>query len=114
MDLDLGPDSGRLRLKGKRVDLPGSWLVRARKGGDRIRVLPTGPRHKLKQLFQSSFVPPWLRPGIPVLVWDNEPVALGDWVIAHRFQVWLNENDLELKWQPADPVLARIRMDCQR
>ena len=27
---------------------------------------------------------------------------------------WLYENDLKYKWQPADPVLARLRMDCQR
>jgi tRNA(Ile)-lysidine synthase len=114
MDLDIGPDSGRLSLKGGPVDLPGSWLVRARKGGDRIRMLPNGPSHKLKKLFQSSFIPPWLRPGIPVLVWDDEPVALGDWIIGHRLQAWLYENDLKLKWQPADPVLARLRMDCQR
>lgn len=114
MELDLGPDSGRLRLEGKPVTLPGSWRVRARKGGDRIRVLPNGPSHKLKQLFQSSFIPPWLRPGIPVMVWDNEPVALGDWVLGHRLNAWLYENDLKLKWQPADPVLARLRMDCQR
>ncbi len=114
MELDIGPDAGRLRLKGNPVELPDSWVVRARKGGDRIKVLPNGPSHKLKQLFQSSFIPPWLRAGIPVLVWDNEPVALGDWVIGHRLQAWLYENDLKLKWQPADPVLARLRMDCQR
>jgi tRNA(Ile)-lysidine synthase len=114
MELDIGPDAGRLRLKGNPVDLPDSWLVRARQGGDRIRVLPNGPSHKLKQLFQASFIPPWLRPGIPVLVWDNEPVALGDWVISHRLKAWLYDNDLKLKWQPADPVLARLRMDCQR
>jgi tRNA(Ile)-lysidine synthase len=114
MEVDLGSDSGQLGLKGKPVDIPGSWVVRERNSGDRIRMLPNGPSHKLKQLFQSAFIPPWLRPGIPVLAWDDEPVALGDWVIGHRLQAWLYENDLKFKWQPADPVLARLRMDCQR
>jgi tRNA(Ile)-lysidine synthase len=114
MEIDLGPDSGSLHLKGTPVDIPENWQVRSRKSGDRIRVLPNGPSHKLKQLFQSAFVPPWLRTGIPILVWDEEPVALGDWVIGNRMQAWLYENDLKYKWQPADPVLARLRMDCQR
>lgn len=114
MDVDLGLDSGTLRLAGKPVPTPVGWLVRARQEGDRIRLLPNGPSHKIKQFFQSAFVPPWLRPGIPVLEWDGEPVALGDWVIGHRLQNWLFENDLKLRWRPADAVLARVRSDCQR
>lgn len=114
MKVDLGPDLGRLLLKGKNVEIPSAWQVRSRDSRDKIRVRPEGPRRKLKQLFQSALIPPWLRPGIPVLVWDDEPVAVGDWVIAHRLQTWLYQNDLKLKWQPADPILARLRMDCQR
>lgn len=114
MHVDLGEDTGRLHLKGKAAEIPGSWQVRSRSSGDRIRVRPNGPSRKLKQLFQSALIPPWLRPGIPVLVWDDEPVALGDWVIGQRLQAWLYENDLKLKWQPGDPVLARLRIDCQR
>ncbi|MDH3941916.1 MAG: tRNA lysidine(34) synthetase TilS, partial [Xanthomonadales bacterium] len=114
MKVDLGPDLGRLLLKGKSAEIPSAWQVRSRESRDKIRVRPEGPRLKLKQLFQSALIPPWLRPGIPVLVWDDEPVAVGDWVIAHRLQTWLYQNDLKLKWQPADPILARLRMDCQR
>jgi tRNA(Ile)-lysidine synthase len=114
MELELGPDSGCLRLSGKAVAIPALWRVRARQDGDRIRLLPNGPSHKVKQFFQSAFVPPWLRPGVPVLEWDGEPVALGDWVIGHRLQGWLFENDLDYQWRPADPVLARVRSDCQR
>jgi tRNA(Ile)-lysidine synthase len=114
MDVDLGPDSGSLHLIGDTVPIPGSWRVRARKEGDRIRLLPNGPSHKIKQFFQSAFVPPWLRPGIPVLEWNGEPVALGDWVFGHSLQKWLFENDLEYQWRPADSVLDRVRSDCQR
>jgi len=114
MKVELGPDSGVLRLVGEPASIPASWKVRARKGGDRIRLLPHGPSHKLKQLFQAALIPPWLRSGIPVLEWDGEPVALGDWVIGHRLQNWLFDKNLKLQWRPTDPVLGRVRTDCQR
>ena len=113
MELDLGPESGYLRLAGNPVSIPDGWTVSARKAGDRIRTVEGGPSRKLKYYFQTSAVPPWLRQGIPVLCWDGEPVALGDWMFGHRLQWWLMENDLELTWQPRDPVLARVRADCQ-
>ena len=43
----------------------------------------------------------------------NLMYPLGDWMIGHRMQWWLMENDLELTWQPRDPVLARVRADSQ-
>ena len=62
----------------------------------------------------KSAVPPWLRRGIPVLEWAGEPVALGDWILGHRLQEWLLDKGLEYHWNPADPVLGRVRADCQR
>ncbi len=114
MELDLGPDSGSLALVGKATPIPAGWVVGERKAGDRMRMMPHGSSRKLKHFFQSASIPPWLRPGIPVLHWDGEPVALGDWVFGHRLQVWLMENNLEYVWQPSDPVLVRVRADCQR
>ena len=66
------------------------------------------------ELLQEAGVPPWLRLGIPVLYWDDEPAALGDWVLGHRLQWWLTENELELEWKPADSVLSRVRKECQQ
>lgn len=114
MKLDIGPDSGTLRLTGEPKPIPRGWKVRARKAGDRIRLAPQGPSYKLKQFFRSAMIPPWLRSGVPVLEWDDEPAALGDWIIGHKLQNWLSENDLEYQWRPADPVLGRVRTDCQR
>jgi tRNA(Ile)-lysidine synthase len=113
MKLEIGPDSGWLRLVGESTTIPASWKVRARQSGDRIRPLPDGPSRKLKQFFRSATIPPWLRPGIPVLEWDGEPVALGDWIMGHRLQNWLLENNLKYQWRPSDPVLGRVRSDCQ-
>lgn len=113
MKVGLGPDSGSYRLHGKKTEIPPGWRVGAREAGDRIRTYESGPSRKLKQFFQTASIPPWLRLGIPVLYWDDEAVALGDWVIGHRLQWWLMENGLELEWKPADHVLARVRRDCQ-
>jgi len=113
MKLDIGPDSGSLRLVGDPTPIPACWKVRARKSGDRIRPVLHGPSRKLKQFFRSAMIPPWLRSGIPVLEWEGEPVALGDWVIGHRLQAWLFENDLKYQWCPSDPVFGRVRTDCQ-
>ena len=113
MEIDLGPDSGLYQLSGARTELPKGWRVGPRAAGGRIRLVEDGPSRKLKQFFQSSSIPPWLRLGIPVLYWDDEPVALGDWVLGHRLQWWLAENDLELEWKPADSVLTRVREECQ-
>ena len=79
-----------------------------RKPGDRIRPLEDGPSQKIKQFFQLTSIPPWLRASIPVLDWDGEAVALGDWVLGHRLREWLLENDLDYQWQPDDSVLARL------
>ena len=113
MTLDLGPDTGVLRLSGDAVPIPEGWLVRSREGDDRIRPMPNGPSRKIKHFYQSASIPPWLRPGIPILEWEGEPVALGDWVLGNRLQIWLVENNLEYSWQPGDPVLSRLRSDCQ-
>ena len=114
MQLDLGPDSGLLVLRGEPTAIPPGWTVRARRPGDRIRPHPRGSSQKLKHFFQAAAVPPWLRPGVPVLEWDGEPAALGDWVLDHRLRDWLLERGLEYCWEPNDPVLARLRSDCQR
>jgi tRNA(Ile)-lysidine synthase len=113
MTIDLGPDSGRLVLRGEPASLPGGWVARARKSGDRIRSVPHGPSRKIKHFFQAASIPPWLRAGIPVLEWDGEPVALGDWVVSHRLRQWLAEKGLEYRWEPSDPVLVRLRTDCR-
>jgi tRNA(Ile)-lysidine synthase len=114
MQLDLGPDSGSLVLSGSATEIPAGWRVAPRRSGARIRPIEQGPSRKLKHFFQSASIPPWLRDGVPVLYWDDEPVALGDWVVGHRLLWWLTENDLEYRWQPRDPVLVRLREDCQR
>ncbi|HET6593275.1 MAG TPA: tRNA lysidine(34) synthetase TilS [Xanthomonadales bacterium] len=112
--LELGADSGLLLLRGEPATIPPGWRVRSRQPGDRIRMRAEGGSQKLKHFFQAASVPPWLRPGIPVLEWDGEPVALGDWIIGHRLHEWLLEHRVRYCWEPADPLLARVHSDCRR
>lgn len=114
MELDVGPESGRLRLVGDPAPIPASWKVRARQAGDRIRLVENGPSQKIKHFFQLTSIPTWLRPGIPILEWDGEAVALGDWVLGHRLQEWLIKNGLDYQWEPNDNVLARLHAESQR
>lgn len=108
----LGEDAGHYRLAGPAVPLPPNWKVSPRRPGARLRPERDGPSRKLKDFFQAERIPPWLRLGIPVLYWDDVPVALGDWVLDQRLRRWLADRDLELVWLPKDTALARIRRDC--
>ncbi|MDT8320011.1 MAG: tRNA lysidine(34) synthetase TilS [Xanthomonadales bacterium] len=109
--LELGDELGELRLEGGDIDLPGSWSVRARSPADRLQLHQDRPRRPAKDLFQSSGVPPWLRSCVPILCWDGEPSALGDWLISAKLHAWLTENRQTLRWQPSNPLLARLRQD---
>jgi tRNA(Ile)-lysidine synthase len=109
MTLKLGNDSGLYRLLGPETPIPRGWRVGPRAAGGRLRAFGDGPSRKIKHILREAGIPPWLRLGIPVLYWDDEPVAVGDWTFGHRLKEWLAANGLKLEWQPADPVLARAR-----
>jgi tRNA(Ile)-lysidine synthase len=114
MAIDLGTDSGRYVLHGCETAIPPGWRVAPREKGMRLRPHAQGHSRKIKHYFQSGGVPPWLRLGIPLLYWDDEPVALGDWVLGHRLQDWLSGNALTLEWQPVDPALRFVRDRCKQ
>ena len=111
--VELGPGLGAIHLEGGPLDPPGGWTIRARRRGDRIRPQADGPSRKLKQFFQDAAIPPWLRVFVPVLDWDGEAVALGDWVIGQRLRTWLRENGLTYHWEPTHAVLIRVRNESQ-
>ena len=109
MTLQLGSDSGVFRLLGPETPIPPGWRVGQRMEGARLRAFSDGPSRKIKHILREAGIPSWLRLGIPVLYWDDEPVAVGDWALGHRLREWLADNGLVLEWRPADPVLVRAR-----
>ena len=110
--LDLGESLGCLQLHGSKIIIPGGWQVASRRKGERIRLHHQGVRRKLKDLFRESAIPPWLRSSIPVLYWQGEAVAIGDWIIAQRLQNWLDQQEVEYRWEPASPLLSDLRSTC--
>ena len=112
MILELGECTGRLRLHGNPLDIPSGWEVDSRRDGGKIRLQMRGKRQALKEQLRRSGFPPWMRPSIPVLYWDEEAVAIGDWIIAERMKSWLEMNRLEYRWQPSDSLLVELRSAC--
>jgi tRNA(Ile)-lysidine synthase len=110
--LNLGHELGYLEIEGADVVVPPGWRVDSRIEGERMRIRQEGPRRKLKHLFQESGIPPWLRACIPVLYWDNEAVALGDWLISPRLHSWLRHHGAHYRWHPDHLLLSKLQSDC--
>ncbi len=110
--MELNESLGCLRLLGRKISIPGGWQVASRRKGERIRLHDQAVRRKLKDLLRESAIPPWLRSSIPVLYWDGEAVAIGDWIIAHRLQNWLDAHDMEYHWEPGSTLLSDLRSAC--
>jgi len=94
------PGGGRLRLFGASgFDTP--LQVGMRRGGERIRLAGRRHSHSLKHLLQDLDVPPWQRPGLPLLsAADGRLLAVADLVYAADFEAWLRSNDAGLRFEP--------------
>ncbi|MEZ0471961.1 tRNA lysidine(34) synthetase TilS [Luteimonas salinilitoris] len=87
-------------------------IVRARRGGERIRLPGRGHSHALKQVLQTLGVPPWVRERLPLLTdADDELFAAGDLVHSDRFDAWLRARRQRLLWSRTDP-LACVERPC--
>lgn len=100
------PGGGWLRLDGAAAfDAP--VRVRARRGGERIRLPGRGHHHALKHVLQDRGVPPWERERLPLLVTaGDEVLAAGDRVLGAALDTWLREHGARLAWDPDAGVVA--------
>ena len=118
-EVDLGRDAGRLVLRagtpsgsrsepGTNISPDGEFSVGGRINTEET-VISLGGHHKaLKNLFQSTDIPPWLRDAIPLCKLDGELVSMGDWCFNERFASWLSENSISFSWRPRHPLLQFI------
>jgi tRNA(Ile)-lysidine synthase len=59
--------------------------VRARQGGEKIRLPHRQGRHSLKKLFQEAGIPPWERELVPLVYLDGQLAAVGGYWISAEF-----------------------------
>lgn len=118
-EVDLGRDVGQLvlmtgalssvRPEQRSSQLPdGEFSVGGRRNTHDAVISLNGHHKSLKNLFQSSNIPPWLRSSIPLCKLDGELVAMGDWCFNERFASWLSDNGIRLNWRPGHPLLQYI------
>ncbi len=93
------PDGGRLALHGAEgFDAP--RMVRARRGGERLRLPGRAHSHPLKHLLQETAIPPWRRFTLPLL-WDGDTLlAAGDALLSADLSAWLQARGAHIAWQP--------------
>lgn len=105
MDTLVVPHGGEIALDPPRA-LPETVVVRARRGGERIRLRARTHSHALKHVLQDRAVPVWDRERLPLLfAHDGELLAAGDIAFSERFEEWLGANATTLVWRrpPAVP-----------
>lgn len=96
MPLELPHGNGTLRLD---PPLPLALDVRARAGGERIRVAANRPSQSVRTTLQSLGVPPWLRAAAPCSWLDGELAAIGDWLLSDAFSRRLADAGSRLLWE---------------
>jgi tRNA(Ile)-lysidine synthase len=91
------PDGGLLAFTCD-PGLPATTRVRARRGGERIRLPGRAHSHALKHVLQEMRVPPWVREHLPLLVDGDEVLAAGDLVISQPLRALLDASGAALLW----------------
>ncbi|HEV2606932.1 MAG TPA: tRNA lysidine(34) synthetase TilS [Xanthomonadaceae bacterium] len=94
------PDGALLELRGAQ-GLEAPLTVRARQGGERIRLPGRDHSHALKHVLQDRDVPPWIRTRMPLMFADDgELLAAGDVILSTRMDAWLRTHNAHLRWLP--------------
>jgi tRNA(Ile)-lysidine synthase len=106
-DLALPPGLGRVRFQrltgaGLAVEqLAGrDVVVRARSGGERIKLAPNRPTRTLKNLLQEAGVPEWQRDRLPLLASDGNVLWVAQLGIDCRFAAAAREPGVMPTWLP--------------
>jgi tRNA(Ile)-lysidine synthase len=88
-----GPDESR-------PSPPIIFIVRARRGGERIVLPGRDHSHALKHVLQDLRIPPWERESMPlVFAEDGQLLAAGDQVISASLQRLSRRQGMRLAWE---------------
>ena len=78
-----------------------TWRIRRRLPGDRVKLSEASGHVSLKNVMQNAGIPPWLRDVWPLLICDNQIVAIAGVVTANGYKVRPGERGLACEWKPA-------------
>ncbi|HXG28185.1 MAG TPA: tRNA lysidine(34) synthetase TilS [Nevskiales bacterium] len=104
------PDGSRLVARASRA--PGALRpprrgetvsLRLAHAGERLRLPGRAGHSALKTLCQAAGIPPWLRPRLPVLLYDGRIAAIADRWIAAEFAAAPGERGWRLHWRNPPP-----------
>jgi tRNA(Ile)-lysidine synthase len=118
--LPLAAGSGLLRAEiahGRglvRHKLPGVLTVRARSGGEWLRLPGHRHRRQLKKLLQEANVLPWWRDRLPLLFAGDALVAVADLWISAEFAANDGEEGVRIVWDERPPIEAVRHSDGSR
>ncbi len=108
--INLGSGMGAISLaqseaKGIDLELAKKGLdITFRKGGESFKPLGSIHTRRLKKLLQEKKVFPWMRDKIPLLMYENELVSVGNLWVAEKFS---NYNGCILNWYDRPKVNER-------
>lgn len=94
------PDGGTLSLVDAHARLIEPIDVRLRQGGERIKPAGDTYTRELRDLFQQAMIPPWRRPGVPLLYAGGEIIGVADrWMTARGNAIFDQAGALP-RWSP--------------
>lgn len=73
--------------------------MRARRGGERLRLAANRPSRSLKNLFQEAGIPPWERKGLPLLYCGEELIWVPGLGVAEGFRAGRGRAGLSPEWR---------------
>lgn len=111
--LDL-PNGGQLQFKqvsgaGLALKYGMSKLrITHRKGGERFKPNALRPTRTLKYLLQEANIPPWQRPHLPLVYWQDTLAYVPGIGITHELQANAGEMGIEIIWQDIPTLKTEI------
>jgi tRNA(Ile)-lysidine synthetase-like protein len=80
----------------------GSFVVRPRRGGERLALEAGRPRRALKSFLRESDVATWERAALPLLFWGDDLAAVPGLGVDVAFRATPGHAGVALVWTPAD------------
>jgi tRNA(Ile)-lysidine synthase len=89
------------------IQLGESWLIRARREKDKIRLSPNSGGVSVKNMFQQANIPPWLRSEWPILTCNGRVAAIPGVAVDYEFAASDADAGYTLSFHFLPPGIAR-------